>query len=139
MKKVEDGSSDISMELKEMLTFYVLIVMFSVDLMRSQRLNNVFWTPWRFEFLSKHPQFLKWSTSTTNAKPREVLLVVDDARPRTRWKMDRLPTINVSKDNHVCSATENIVASSENKLSSIEPDQRTQTVQLVYPGPIPRQ
>ena len=134
MKKVEDGSSDISMELKEMLTFYVLIVMFSIVLMRGQWLNNIFWTPWRLEFLSKHPQWLKRSTST-----RDVVLVVDDARPRSRWKMDRLPTINVSEDNHVCSASGNIVASSENKLSSIEPDQPTQTVQLVYPGPIPRQ
>ena len=107
---------------------------------RVQYLANIFWTRWRAEYLSRYHQRSKWTTSTPNFQPGDVVLVVDDALPRSKWKMGRLVSVNVSEDAHVRSARVKMVASTDNKLSTTELDRPIhKLIQLVTTGPTPRQ
>ena len=107
---------------------------------RVQYLANLFWTRWRSEYLSKYHQRSKWTTTTPNFQPGDIVLVIDDALPRSKWKMGRLVSVNISEDSNVRSARVKIVSSTENKLSSTELDRPIhKLIRLVSTGPTPRQ
>ena len=63
---------------------------------------NLFWTQW-----------LKWKVSNSGVQPLDVAFVVDDVRPRNKWKMIHL----VMEDDQTRSAREKTVDCTENKLS----------------------
>ena len=107
---------------------------------RTQYLANLFWTRWRSEYLSKYHQRSKWTTSTPNFQPGDVVLVVDEALPRSKWKLARLVSVNTSEDGRVRSARVKMVSANENKLSSTELDRPIhKLIRLISTGPIPRQ
>ena len=107
---------------------------------RVQYLANLFWTRWRAEYLSKFHHRSKWTTSTPNFQPGDVVLVVDEALPRNKWKLARLVSVNTSEDGYVRSARVKMISVNENKLSSTELDRPTnKLILLVKEGSIPRQ
>ena len=80
------------------------------------------------------------TTSTPNFQPGDIVLVVDEALPRNKWKLARLVSVNTSEDDRVRSARVKMVSSNENKLSSTELDRPIhKLIRLVSTGPIPRQ
>ena len=115
-------------------------VMFSMVWTRSQRLNNHLWARWRLKYLSEHGQWSNWTPSPPNVQPRFLVMVIDRVRPRNKWKLGRIVSVNISEDGHVRTSRVKMVSNNENKLSSTELDRLIhKLIRLVSTGPIPRQ
>ena len=57
---------------------------------RIQHLANEFWTRWRDEFLSTLQERRKWTTTKTNLEAGDIVVVVDEDTPRSRWPLARV-------------------------------------------------
>ena len=80
----------------------------------------------------------KWSTASTNFDDGDVLLLVDGATPRYRWKIARVILINIADDQLVRGAC--VKMKIQNKHSGNELQQQIQDrITLVIKGSIPRQ
>ena len=65
---------------------------------RVQHLANEFWTRWRAEFLSTLQDRRKWATAAPNLEVGDIVVVVDDDTPRSRWPMARVEDTYPSHD-----------------------------------------
>jgi hypothetical protein len=65
---------------------------------RVQYLANAFWERWRKEFLSVMQPRSKWNKPHKNLAVGNVVLIVDDALPRTQWKLGRVVTADPGSD-----------------------------------------
>jgi hypothetical protein len=65
---------------------------------RVQYLANAFWERWRKEILSVMQPLSKWNKPNKNLAVGNVVLIVDDALPRTQWKLGRVVTADPGSD-----------------------------------------
>ncbi|XP_043247468.1 uncharacterized protein LOC122394566 [Amphibalanus amphitrite] len=57
---------------------------------RVQHLANVFWNRWRKEVVLAAQERRKWTKMTENVEVGDVVLVMDDERPRSQWPLARV-------------------------------------------------
>ncbi|XP_043191823.1 uncharacterized protein LOC122365016 [Amphibalanus amphitrite] len=57
---------------------------------RVQHLANVFWNRWRKEVVLAAQERRKWTKTTENVEVGDVVLVMDDERPRSQWPLARV-------------------------------------------------
>ena len=72
---------------------------------RVQYLANLFWSRWRKEFLSQYHGRSKWFRSRENLKVNDIVLVVDEQRHRSFWKLARVVNVKNSLDGLVRSVS----------------------------------
>nr|XP_039268783.1 uncharacterized protein LOC120343830 [Styela clava] len=64
---------------------------------QSQYLANEFWRRWIREYLPTIIERHKWFQKERNFKKEDVVLVVDDSQPRSRWAMGRIVDVYPDK------------------------------------------
>ena len=57
---------------------------------RVQHLANEFWSRWRADFLPTLQERRKWTSPRDNLREGDVVLVIDDDTPRSRWPVGRV-------------------------------------------------
>ncbi|XP_043211405.1 uncharacterized protein LOC122375894 [Amphibalanus amphitrite] len=65
---------------------------------RVQFLADQFWRRWRREFLPTLQERHKWAQRRRNLQPGDVVAVVDDDEPRSRWPLGRIVCVYPSAD-----------------------------------------
>ena len=65
---------------------------------RVQHLANEFWSRWRREFLPSLQERRKWQRSEPNIGRGDIVLVVDDDTPRSRWPLSRVISAKAGAD-----------------------------------------
>ena len=68
---------------------------------RIQHLANAFWSRWRKEIVCTAQERRKWTRTATNVEVGDVVLVVDDERPRSRWSLARVVATHPGGDDLV--------------------------------------
>lgn len=66
-----------------------------------QYLANEFWARWRKEYLLSLQQRQKWHKIHRNAKPDDIVILLDDTVPRNEWKLAKITQVYPSKDGHI--------------------------------------
>ena len=66
-----------------------------------QSLVKLFWKRWRDEFLATLNTRKKWREIRDNLKTGDVVLVVDQNAPRTKWDLGRVAEVFPGKDGQV--------------------------------------
>lgn len=61
-----------------------------------QYMADLFWKRWTKEYLPELQQHQKWTNTTRNFVPGDVVLIVDDSAPRNSWLMGKI--IRTTKD-----------------------------------------
>ena len=65
---------------------------------RIQALADEFWRRWRADFLPTLQRRQKWTKAEPNLRIGDVVLVVDDDAPRSRWPLGRVVDAHESAD-----------------------------------------
>ena len=68
---------------------------------RIQHLANDFWTRWRREIVYAAQERRKWTKVVQNIEVDDIVLVVDDERPRSEWPLARVVATHPSGDHLV--------------------------------------
>ena len=68
---------------------------------RIQFLANMFWSRWRREVISALQERRKWTRAEPNVEVDDVVLMVEDDRPRSEWPLARVVATYPSGDNLV--------------------------------------
>lgn len=66
-----------------------------------QRQKQQFWKQWTSEYLARLQQRPKWSIIDKNVKVDQLVIVIDDNQPPTKWKMARITAVHPGKDDLV--------------------------------------
>ena len=72
---------------------------------RVQHLADEFWKRWRREFLPTLQPRQKWQRQRRQVQVDDVVLMVDENKPRASWKMGRVTSTTKSKDDLVRKVT----------------------------------
>ena len=70
-----------------------------------QFLSDLFWSRWRREILTLYQSRRKWCDTHHNLQVDDIVLVMDENVPRLSWKMARVKSVKLSKDNCVRTVT----------------------------------
>lgn len=65
---------------------------------RVQFLADQFWRRWRREFLPTLQERQKWLHTEPNLRPGDIVTVIDDGEPRSRWPLARIVDVSPSAD-----------------------------------------
>jgi len=65
---------------------------------RVQHLANEFWSRWRADFLPTLQERRKWTTPRDNLREGDVVLVIDEDAPRSKWPMGRIVSVRTGSD-----------------------------------------
>jgi len=98
-----------------------------------------FWNRWRYDYLLSLREYKSNIKSTSNTEPKvnDIVLIFNDKQPRQQWKMGRIIELLTSKDNRIRSAkviigkTRNIIDRPINRLYPIEYSNETNIEQSI--------
>lgn len=68
---------------------------------RVQHLTNEFWTRWRKEYLLSLQPRQKWVSPSRNMQINDVVIVIDNNRPRNQWQLARVIETHIDQDDRV--------------------------------------
>lgn len=63
-----------------------------------QKMRNDFWKRWQREYISRLQQRPKWATQTANINKNDMVLIMEDNLPPTRWLLGRVIETHPGKD-----------------------------------------
>lgn len=66
-----------------------------------QKMFQDFWKRWHSEYLNTLQQRSKWTKTTTNLKPDQLVLIKHDSLPPLQWKLGRILQVHSGDDNVV--------------------------------------
>ena len=70
-----------------------------------QRMEKQFWSRWHKEYLAELNQYHKWTNTSKNAKPGDVVLVAEDNVKKQDWLLGRITEVHHGRDELVRSVT----------------------------------
>lgn len=70
-----------------------------------QKMRNDFWQRWQREYLTRMQQRPKWASKSSNIVPNDLVLIIEDNLPPTRWALGRILETHPGNDGLVRVAT----------------------------------
>ena len=70
-----------------------------------QRIISDFWSKWSSSYYQTLVKYHRWRLKTRNAEPGDVILVLDRERPKGKFTLGRISTVQTDADNIVRKVT----------------------------------
>lgn len=70
-----------------------------------QKMRNDFWKRWQREYVTRLQQRPKWATKSRNIEENDLVLIIEDNLPPTRWALGRIVQVHPGTDGLVRVAT----------------------------------